>query len=98
TSCASASRSPSVRPVLADPNENAPPCNHTITGRLPTGAGLGVQTFSVKQSSLSGDGSAAPEKSASSGRPAAREVDCGDFAVYSVASRTPLHDATFWGG
>ena len=71
TSFRAASRDPRVRGELAFPYANAPPWNQTITGRF-AASQPGVQTFTVRQSSVSGEPSAAPEKFSSSGRVAGR--------------------------
>ena len=72
-----ARRLPRSRSEFALPYANAPPCNHTITGRFAPSVVLGVQTCRVRQSSESGDVSGAPENVSSSGRVPVRKPACG---------------------
>ena len=76
-----ASRDPCRRGALAVPYENAPPWNQTITGFFVALLRLGDQTFRVRQSSVSGEVSGAPEKSAKSGRLGGRKPCCGAWPV-----------------
>src|SRR5580698_6045181 len=98
TSFLAARRLPLVRGVLALPYAKAPPWNHTITGRFAAGSHPGVQMFTVRQFSVSGDGSAAPEKFSSSGRVGGRRPACGALPENSEQSRTPDQAAAGWGG
>ena len=68
-----------------------------MTGRF-AASSPGDQTLRVRQSSVSGDVSGGPEKSASSGRVAGRSPCCGACPVYSSASRTPAQGAGLRGG
>ena len=84
-----ARREPRVRSEFADPYENAPPCSHTITGRLAASV-PGVQTCRVRQSSESGDASGLPEKFTNSGRLPGRSPSCGERPPFASASRVPV--------
>ncbi len=69
-----------------------------MTGRFAPCSGPGDQTLRVRQSSVSGEVSGGPEKSASSGRGVGRRPACGAWPVYSSTSRTPAHGAGLRGG
>ncbi len=68
---------PCSRRLFDEPYENAPPCSHTITGRRAALSAAGVQTFSVRQSSVSGEASGGPEKFTISARGAGPSRACG---------------------
>src|SRR5262249_14665758 len=75
-----------------------PPWYHTITGRLPPSRKPGDQTFKLRQSSLSGTVSRAPDRLASSGRCLRLEGACGACPAQVTASRTPGQGAGGRGG
>ena len=81
---------PSYQGVEPEPMMKAPPWIHTITGRFPS-SHAGVHTLSVRQSS-SITGCVAP---ISCSMP---ETVWGATGLNSVASLTPSHGATGWGG
>src|SRR5258707_12356794 len=77
---ASESKRPSYPGSAPLPNAKPPPWIHTITGSGALGAGAGVHTFSVRQSSFSF-------------ADARIIVNCGHAAATFVASRAPDHGA-----
>ena len=54
--------------------------------------------MTVRQSSVSGEGSAAPEKFSNSGRVGGRRPACGALPAKAEQSRTLVHPATGCGG
>ncbi len=64
-----------------------------MTGRFAVASPPEVQTLTVRQSSVSGERSGAPEKFSSSGRVGGRKPACGARPVNAVQSRTPAHGA-----
>src|SRR5215813_4412342 len=84
--------------MLAEPNENAPPWYHTMTGRLAPSRSPGVHTFKVRQSSLSGTVSRGPDRLASSGRCLRLDGACGACPAQLTASRTAGQGSGVCGG
>src|SRR5271170_8283504 len=91
TSCFRARFVPSYTGTPAEPLVYPPPCSQTITGRLPPLAGLGVQTFRTRQSSLMAPG---PIRSPIAFRISdvlfAPLVSCGAGGPIFSASVTPI--------
>src|SRR4051812_1085354 len=78
-----------------DPNTNAPPWIHTMTGQGPAGADspAGANTLSTRQSSPDETLSVTPVNITVRG-----SRDWAATAPNRVASRTPVHGAGGWGG
>src|SRR5689334_15121701 len=87
-------REPSYTGCDDEPIVNAPPGNHTSTGRRAAERDAGANTFNVRHACSSVAPRNDPGTSPSSGPP----IGCGAAGPYAVALSAPDHDVTRVGG